>query len=71
MLMRLWSLTFPCTDFRHPVMTPMLLLMCEYLMRCQIESARDLAVGCFLCSMLLSVSPYWVLAIERINDTFI
>ncbi|KAF3323892.1 nucleolar protein 14 isoform X2 [Carex littledalei] len=56
MLMRLWSLTFPCTDFRHPVMTPMLLLICEYLMRCQIESSRDLAVGCFLCSMLLSLT---------------
>ncbi|KAJ4788214.1 Nucleolar protein 14 [Rhynchospora pubera] len=56
MLMRLWSMTFPCSDFRHPVMTPMLFLICEYLMRCQIESSRDLAVGCFLCCMLLSLT---------------
>ncbi|XP_061340797.1 uncharacterized protein LOC133287248 isoform X2 [Gastrolobium bilobum] len=54
-LLRLWSMTFPCSDFRHPVMTPVILLMCEYLMRCPIESGRDIAIGSFLCSMLLSV----------------
>ncbi|KAF8722066.1 hypothetical protein HU200_022698 [Digitaria exilis] len=52
-LLRLWSLTFPCSDFRHVVATPMLLLMCEYLMRCPIQSGRDVAVGSFLCSMVL------------------
>ncbi|KEH41125.1 Nop14 nucleolar-like protein [Medicago truncatula] len=54
-LLRLWSMVFPCSDFRHPVMTPVILLMCEYLMRCPITSGRDIAVGSFLCSMLLSV----------------
>jgi nucleolar protein 14 len=54
-LFRLWSMIFPCSDFRHPVMTPMVLLMCEYLMRCPITSGRDIAIGSFLCSMLLSV----------------
>ncbi|CAN6324011.1 unnamed protein product [Urochloa humidicola] len=53
LLLRLWSLTFPCSDFRHAVATPMLLLMCEYLMRCPIQSGRDVAVGSFLCSMVL------------------
>ncbi|CAN6323349.1 unnamed protein product [Urochloa humidicola] len=53
LLLRLWSLTFPCSDFRHVVATPMLLLMCEYLMRCPIQSGRDVAVGSFLCSMVL------------------
>lgn len=33
----------------------MLLLMCEYLMRCPIQSGRDVAVGSFLCSMVLVV----------------
>ncbi|XP_042379538.1 nucleolar protein 14-like [Zingiber officinale] len=56
LLLRLWSLVFPCSDFRHVVMTPMLLLMCEYLMRCPIKSSRDATVGSFLCSMVLSVS---------------
>ncbi|KAK8943182.1 hypothetical protein KSP39_PZI009191 [Platanthera zijinensis] len=55
-LFRLWSQTFSCTDFRHVVMTPVILLMCEYLMRCPITSGRDIAVGSFLCSMLLSVT---------------
>ncbi|XP_030449265.1 uncharacterized protein LOC115671769 isoform X1 [Syzygium oleosum] len=55
-LLRLWSLIFPCSDFRHVVMTPAALLMCEYLMRCPILSGRDVALGSFLCSMLLSVT---------------
>ncbi|XP_057743067.1 uncharacterized protein LOC130961303 [Arachis stenosperma] len=54
-LLRLWSMIFPCSDFRHPVMTPAILLMCEYLMRCRIVSGRDIAIGSFLCSMLLCV----------------
>lgn len=56
LLLRLWSLIFPCSDFRHVVMTPALLLMCEYLMRCPIESGRDVAIGSFLCSMVFSVT---------------
>ncbi|KAL8152128.1 hypothetical protein V2J09_021936 [Rumex salicifolius] len=55
LLLRLWSLTYPCSDFRHTVMTPAILLMCEYLMCCRILSGRDAATGSFLCSMLLSV----------------
>ncbi|GFP87290.1 nucleolar protein 14 [Phtheirospermum japonicum] len=55
-LLRLWSMIFPCSDFRHPVMTPAILLMSEYLMRCPIVSGRDVAIGSFLCSMVLSVS---------------
>ncbi|KAK8486391.1 hypothetical protein V6N13_005204 [Hibiscus sabdariffa] len=52
-LLRLWSLIFPCSDYRHVVTTPALLLMCEYLMRCPITSGRDVAIGSFLCSMIL------------------
>ncbi|KAL0408763.1 UNVERIFIED_CONTAM: Nucleolar protein 14 [Sesamum radiatum] len=55
-LLRLWSIIFPCSDFRHAVMTPAILLMSEYLMRCPITSGRDIAIGSFLCSMVLSVS---------------
>ncbi|KAG9140132.1 hypothetical protein Leryth_015745 [Lithospermum erythrorhizon] len=55
-LLRLWSMIFPCSDFRHVVMTPAILLMCEYLMRCPIKSGRDVAIGSFLCSLVLSVS---------------
>ncbi|GMJ03745.1 hypothetical protein like AT1G69070 [Hibiscus trionum] len=52
-LLRLWSLIFPCSDYRHVVTTPALLLMCEYLMRCPITSGRDVTIGSFLCSMIL------------------
>ncbi|KAG0483827.1 hypothetical protein HPP92_011911 [Vanilla planifolia] len=55
-LLRLWSLTFPCSDFRHVVITPAILLICEYLTRCPITSGRDIAVGSLLCSMALSVA---------------
>ncbi|KAF9624425.1 hypothetical protein IFM89_011433 [Coptis chinensis] len=55
-LLRLWSMIFPCSDFRHVVMTPAVLLMCEYLMRCPITCGRDIAIGSFLCSMVLSVA---------------
>jgi nucleolar protein 14 len=55
-LLRLWSLIFPCSDFRHAVMTPSILLMCEYLMRCPISSGRDIAIGSFLCSIVLLVA---------------
>jgi nucleolar protein 14 len=30
-------------------------LMSEYLMRCPILSGRDIAIGSFLCTMVLSV----------------
>ncbi|XP_022776704.1 nucleolar protein 14-like isoform X2 [Durio zibethinus] len=55
-LLRLWSMVFPCSDFRHVVMTPAILLMCEYLMRCPIMSGRDVAIGSFLCSMVLMIT---------------
>ncbi|XWS69610.1 hypothetical protein CRYUN_Cryun04dG0193300 [Craigia yunnanensis] len=55
-LLRLWSVIFPCSDFHHVVMTPAILLMCEYLMRCPIMLGRDVAIGSFLCSMVLMVT---------------
>ncbi|CAL2231961.1 unnamed protein product [Prunus armeniaca] len=55
-LLRLWSLIFSCSDFRHVVMTPATVLMCEYLARSPVVSGRDAAVGSFLCSMLLCIT---------------
>ncbi|MCO5548652.1 hypothetical protein L7F22_002111 [Adiantum nelumboides] len=54
-LFRLWTLTFPPSDFRHVVLTPCTLLMAEYLTRSPVKSARDLTVGIFLCGLLLSI----------------
>ncbi|KAG0589628.1 hypothetical protein KC19_1G034800 [Ceratodon purpureus] len=55
LLFRLWSMIFPPSDFRHAVMTPAMLLMSEYLLRCPVKSGHDVAVGTFICSLLLSV----------------
>ncbi|MCD7445924.1 hypothetical protein HAX54_024624 [Datura stramonium] len=55
-LLRLWSMIFPCSDFRHCVMTPAILLMCEYLMRCPIICGRDIVIASFVCTLLLSVT---------------
>ncbi|CAH9117309.1 unnamed protein product [Cuscuta epithymum] len=57
-LLRLWSLIFPSSDFRHVVMTPAMLLICEYLTRCPITCGRDVVVGTFLCSLVLSVTKH-------------
>lgn len=56
LLLRLWSMIFPPSDFRHGVMTPAMLLLAEYLLRCPVKSGRDVAVGSFICSLLLSVT---------------
>ncbi|KAL0557478.1 hypothetical protein IC582_006019 [Cucumis melo] len=55
-LLRLWTMIFPCSDYNHVVITPTILLMCEYLMRCPIVTCRDIAIGAFLCSLLLYVA---------------
>ncbi|KAL2609472.1 hypothetical protein R1flu_028045 [Riccia fluitans] len=54
LLLRFWSMIFPPSDLRHPVMTPAILFMSEVLCRCPITSGRDVAVGAFMCSLLLS-----------------
>ncbi|XP_021718360.1 nucleolar protein 14-like [Chenopodium quinoa] len=56
LLLRLWSMIYPCSDFRHAVMTPASLLMCEYLTRCPVLSVRDAAIGSFLCSIIFLVT---------------
>ncbi|KAG2281279.1 hypothetical protein Bca52824_052499 [Brassica carinata] len=65
-LLRLWSMIFPCSDYRHAVMTPSILLMCEYLMRCPISSGRDIAIGSFLCSIVLLFCPEAILFIRTL-----
>ena len=54
-LFRLWALTFPPSDFRHPVITPLLLVGGEYLAVCRVRSLKDAAMGLFLCSLLLAM----------------
>ena len=42
---RLWSKQFPPSDQRHPVITPLSLLLAESLMLSPVRSLRDLALG--------------------------
>ncbi|KAF3976550.1 hypothetical protein CMV_000278 [Castanea mollissima] len=54
-LLRLWSMIFPCFDFRHVVMTPAILLMCEYLMRCPIVCMDTYITPRSMASVLLTM----------------
>lgn len=56
LLLRLWTIIFPTSDFRHPVITPIFLLISEYLSRCPVKSLRDAAIGCFLCAQILTMA---------------
>eukprot|EP00897_Mesotaenium_endlicherianum_P006282 jgi/Mesen1/5682/ME000288S04895 len=55
LLLRLWGLIFPSSDFRHPVMTPAMLLVGEYLTRCPVWSIQDVTAGLFLSSLALNM----------------
>eukprot|EP00850_Spirogloea_muscicola_P012712 SM000083S22759 [mRNA] locus=s83:296346:303039:- [translate_table: standard] len=56
LLLRLWSLVFPPSDFLHPVMTPAALLAGQYLARCPVTSAKDAAVGLFFTALVASMT---------------
>ncbi|CAG8528317.1 11595_t:CDS:10, partial [Ambispora leptoticha] len=51
-ILRLIGQIFPTSDFHHPVVTPAMLLMGQYLTQYTIRNGRDLLVGLFLCNLL-------------------
>jgi len=55
-LLRLIGLTWSTSDFSHPVVTPAVLLMSQYLGQCRIRNLSDVGSGLFLCSLLAQVS---------------
>lgn len=55
-ILRLISRLFPGSDVRHNVMTPLMLLVSEALSPRRLVGDRDVALGCFLCSILLEVT---------------
>ncbi|CAI5949396.1 unnamed protein product [Closterium sp. NIES-65] len=54
LLLRLWALIFPSSDFRHPVMTPVSLLLGQFLSCCPVRSTKDVAAGLFISALLLN-----------------
>ena len=51
LLLRLFSIIFPASDFRHPVLTPAALLLGQYLAHCEVRCARDAAVGVIIATL--------------------
>ncbi|XP_068084770.1 nucleolar protein 14 isoform X2 [Anabrus simplex] len=47
------SLLFPTSDFRHPVVTPALVFMCQMLLQCRVKTKHDIASGLFLVALML------------------
>ncbi|KAJ3605299.1 hypothetical protein NHX12_027348 [Muraenolepis orangiensis] len=47
------SLLFPTSDFRHPVTTPALLHICQCLSKCPVKSLQDMTSGLALCCLAL------------------
>ncbi|XP_023701640.1 nucleolar protein 14 [Cryptotermes secundus] len=51
--LKLISHLFPTSDFRHPVVTPACVFMCQMLCQCKVKTARDVARGLFLVTLIL------------------
>eukprot|EP00941_MAST-03F_sp_MAST-3F-sp1_P000651 g651.t1 len=54
LILRLVSVFFSSSDFRHPVATPALLLMGQCLQQCAVRSVSDVAAGFFVVESMLS-----------------
>jgi nucleolar protein 14 len=52
--LRLFALLFPASDRRHPVMTPLALLLGKHLSQCPVVSSYTAAVGLLCCGMALA-----------------
>ncbi|KAI4501174.1 hypothetical protein M0802_003547 [Mischocyttarus mexicanus] len=52
-ILKLVSLLFPTSDFRHKIVTPCLIFMSQILMTCRIKNRRDISRGLFICTLLL------------------
>ncbi|PRP86575.1 nucleolar protein 14 [Planoprotostelium fungivorum] len=46
---------YPSTDFEHPISTPSILLINEYISRCPIRTPKDFTLALFTCNLVLQV----------------
>ncbi|XP_022335567.2 nucleolar protein 14-like [Crassostrea virginica] len=53
MLLKLVAILFPTSDFRHAVTTPAITFIAQMLAETSVKHERDVAVGLFLCSLVL------------------
>ncbi|ORY07457.1 Nop14-like protein [Basidiobolus meristosporus CBS 931.73] len=50
---KIYGQIFPTSDLQHVVVTPLMLLLGQYLGQCSVRDGRDLLTGLFLCNMFL------------------
>ncbi|XP_064601110.1 nucleolar protein 14-like [Liolophura sinensis] len=50
--LKLVSVLFPTSDFRHSVVTPTMLFMSQLLSQCPVVHERDAAAGLYLCTLV-------------------
>jgi nucleolar protein 14 len=55
-LFKLLGRIFATSDFHHNIVTPILLLIGQYLAQCQVINGKDLISGLFLCNLSYEVS---------------
>src|SRR5436190_2145655 len=55
-LFKLLGKIFDTSDFHHIIVTPILLLMGQYMAQCQVINGKDLISGLFLCNLSYEVS---------------
>ncbi|KAM6428917.1 nucleolar protein 14 [Rhynochetos jubatus] len=51
--LKITSLLFPTSDFRHPVVTPAFTYMSQLLTKCHITTLQDVIKGLFVCCLFL------------------
>lgn len=56
LFLKLVSVLFPTSDFKHGVVTPCFLFIEKMLMSCQVRTRRHIAYGLFLSTLVLEVS---------------
>ena len=54
-LLRLWTILFPTSDYKHPVVNPMVMLICHHLSYSPLTRTSDIAVGILLCTLCASI----------------
>lgn len=58
MFFKLLARVYSTSDLVHPVITPALLLMCQYLSQAQVITVQDAIAGLFLCDLVHEVTIF-------------
>jgi len=56
LLLRLFTLMFPASDFRHPVLTAVALMLGQYLSHCEVRCTRDACLGVLVAALAVQLA---------------